>query len=111
MNLQQLKIPAKWQIVSNSFYEIDPDFNEEDMQGTWWYFGEDIFQAMSTSEGLILDLGWFPSHKKEGRFLLTLVENRENTTKMADSWQEPLRSFESQNRIEVVEVINQWMNS
>lgn len=47
---------------------------------------EDMFQARLQNDW-ILDIGWYPSFKREGRFLLLAVEGFD--------WEHPIISFEA----------------
>jgi hypothetical protein len=93
--LQPLRISAGWFIEKNDFRECDPD----DFDDYGLYFTEDIMQLVNRRFNLCIDLGWYLSNEN-GTFRLYMIKDND--------WEKPLEVFESRDRFEVVEQIENW---
>ena len=102
-----LIIPNDWNVIWNNFTQSDPDnFYDEDYKFIW-EFQEDIFYFRNEEKKRILDLGWYPSHKPEGRYnlVLILITDDEN---MPESWDKPLFTYRTRSIEKLQKKIN-WI--
>jgi hypothetical protein len=74
-------IPGGWE-VRGAFPPFDPSTKLILGEGDMDWLTEDIWQARSPGERLILDLGWYPHEDPTGGFRAVMVLNRE--------WMKPL---------------------
>ncbi|MBO1063104.1 MAG: hypothetical protein HEQ14_19905 [Aphanizomenon flos-aquae CP01] len=102
ISLQSLKIPTGWTVTWNQFYDIEPNSNmycdglpDGDV---WELFLQDLLQLKQINKNIILDLGWIPEANPEGSYHLQIIAN--------EDWSTPILVYESKNKSEVVEKIN-----
>jgi hypothetical protein len=106
--LQPLRIPSGWVVSYNSFREVDADFKTYD--DTSWYFNEDMLQIEFRHGAVLIDLGWYPSARTRGHFVLKAVRlfpDMENPP--YDPWRRPLKSLKTRSRRKVVMAIEEWL--
>lgn len=98
--LQELRIPARWYVVYNEFYDVVPSRqNVESIEGM---FTEDILQLTNEHRNRLLDLGWYPSYDyDEGRYGLVVYEGDFHGTL--------LHELRTKNKQEVVSEINRLL--
>ena len=103
--LQPLRIPSGWCITYNQFFAVDPDDTIEAYEGIWWNFTEDMLQLHDHAQTCLIDLGWYPSARPDGTFRLVQIPI---TAGDAD-WEQPLRTYESQSRMAIVDCLEAWL--
>ncbi len=57
-------------------------------------------QLSNKSADLIIDLGWYPSHNEEGKYILMLIKEW--------NWNSPLEMVETQDKKEIIKCIEKW---
>lgn len=97
--LQPLRIQTGWSVAFNDFTEYDPG---RDGEGDVSCLHEDLLQLRHGGTGLVIDLGWYPSGDRNGRYVLLLVRGRD--------WDEPLERAESRSKGEIIGLIEHWMS-
>ncbi|MFA8436822.1 MAG: hypothetical protein ACEPOZ_20130 [Marinifilaceae bacterium] len=116
IELMRLRVPARWAVTYNQFYDVDPISNPDSEYGmykNWDYFTEDILQIVKTDfmdgdpgiakNHLLIDLGYYPEGKEEGAYGLQLVfKDKEQ------GWLE-LAEFDSKDRYEIRNKMEEWM--
>ena len=113
--LMPLRIPAGFAVCYNGFHYVDP-VESDDNDGfldNWGLFTEDILQIAKMDikkgdwnipkEHLLIDLGWYPDGRIDGRYKLILAVVRED-----HSW-DTIKEKESKDRFEIRDTIEQWM--
>ena len=68
---QPLRIPQNWEVRYNQFFAVEPKFKAYD--DVSWDFGEDILMLVNQSARVLIDLGWYPSHRPKGKFRLLAI--------------------------------------
>lgn len=105
--LQSLKVPPKWYIAHNNFYDISPDDNvyiKDWPEGNkWLFFEEDILQVINEKAGIAIDLGWYYPTDPQGSFYIAVIKD--------NNWSEVLYDFSSRNKNEVVDKLNELMEA
>lgn len=97
-DLQPLRIPACWKVGLNKFSTKDPEqMNEMDYLDRMHYFNVSLLQMSMEQANLVLDLGWYPEAELDGQYGLVLLKDCD--------WENPLVSYETRNREEVVHKI------
>ncbi|MEK8129436.1 hypothetical protein WMW72_16130 [Paenibacillus filicis] len=94
--LLPLRIPSSWEISYNSLVELDPS-HLKDEEEKWRNFTEDLLQIKHIKYNILLDVGWYPESDPNGSYGLELIKNHD--------WRNPLVSFDTKNRDELVEKI------
>ena len=100
--LQPLRISEGWTVKHNRFYELEPK-GELKIAGVtnddgWLLFDQDLLQMEHSKRKVFLDLGWYPDEDPNGRFRVALIRD--------DDWENPLLRYETKDKTEIVEVIN-----
>jgi uncharacterized protein YjbI with pentapeptide repeats len=78
LRLISLRIPLSWSVVLNTFYELEPQI-EDDIFINVAFFGENILQlkvAEPNHRGLpfcTINLAWYPANSADGAYRLTLT--------------------------------------
>lgn len=110
--LQPLRIPGGWTVNFNDFMDIDPSkISDEDDDKWLFYFSEDLLyisteitrkrNEQTEIQTLGIDLGWYPEGDPNGSFKLQAILN--------DNWENPLLSFSSRNKDEIVKTTENWL--
>lgn len=106
--LQALRIPAGWSVEFNNFVDINPLDEEIILTGKyvkdrngWNLFDQSLLFLFHRRAKLKLDVGWVPSYSPAGRFVVQLVGE--------DGWSQPLYSYESKDKNEVVKAIEELL--
>jgi hypothetical protein len=105
IQLQALQIPIGWRVQWNQFFDVEPGA-EIEVDGlpegdVWELFPQDLLQLKYDERNLVVDLGWLPEADPDGRYILTLVENK--------NWDQPMSVYESTKKGEIVKNINLWL--
>ena len=95
--LQPLRLQAGWKIELNNFSEYDLDIHGEQ---DCFELNEDLLQLQNEKTNLLIDLGWYPAHSKDGSYHLMLVKNFD--------WTNPLENVITRSKKEVVDSIEKW---
>lgn len=96
--LQPLRIQAGWKIEYNNFTEYDMDIHgSKDL----FELNEDLLRLCNEKANLIIDLGWYPSHDINGKYLLLLVKDYK--------WDCPLEQIASNSKKEIIAYIEKWV--
>lgn len=107
--LQPLRIPQDWRVLYNQFFDVEAKFKTFD--DTSWDFGEDIYMAEHERAGVLIDLGWYPSHQASGRFRLVAIRAyRENDGTEVGEWKRPIRELRTRSKRKVVATLEEWMD-
>jgi hypothetical protein len=96
IKLQPFRIPSNWEVSYNSFTELDP-VNLGKKPGEWINFTENLLQIKNIRYNILLDVGWYPEGDPNGSYGVELIKDND--------WQNPLVSFNTANKKEVVEKI------
>ena len=97
--LQPLRLQSGWTVQWNNFTEYDITIHGP--EGSF-ELHEDLLQLSHGRTGLTIDLGWYPSHSPEGRYLLLLVKG--------GGWDRPLETMETRSKTEVIARIEKWVD-
>lgn len=106
ISLQSLIVTKGWKISYNSFYDLEPAGNLI-IKGAindngWTLFDSTLLQASNDlRSNITLDLGWSPPTEPDGMFKLQLIKDYD--------WQNPLASFNTRSKDEVVAKINELL--
>ena len=106
MNLQPLKIPSGWTVVWNLLTETDP--TEE----TIHEFAGSLLLVNSSTRLKAIDVCWQPEADINGAYRLQVVlllpkfNSKKNTIEYEGVWEAPELEFITQNRLELVEKLN-----
>lgn len=95
--LQPIRIPNGWAVSYNNWYECDPSDQESDE-----YLVEDLYQIFNEQYDILLDAGWYGTIEA-GAFGLTLLKH--------DFHGQELAKFNSRNRLEILEVLEDWLQN
>ncbi len=98
-DLQPLRLPTGWEITFNNFTEYDINKHSEDDLSE---LNEDLLQLYNKNANLTVDLGWYPSHNKNGQYILLMIKNYD--------WDCPLEKVMSKSKDEIVNCIEKWVN-
>ena len=105
LELVALKIPSGWTVDFNTFCRVELEDIREDSD-LIWELNEDILQMSNFHFNVILDLGWYPAHNIDGKYILKLVKQSVDMDTQTNNWRTPLLLFKSRNIDEVIEQIN-----
>ena len=110
-SLQPLRIPGGWNVMFNQFASLDPETLPPDDRRWLFFFVEDILYIYTDhtrkrnkqveTQRLAIDLGWYPDGDPEGAFRLEAI--------LDEDWENPLLTFESRSRQEIVDTIECWL--
>ncbi|WP_299435574.1 hypothetical protein [uncultured Aquimarina sp.] len=109
MKLQALRIPSGWKVNWNLFCE--QDINEDNC--LYEFSSSTLLSISNTQIGKCLELIWHPKGDLNGKYILevfNLVEKYNSKKKIVEKVPEilePETTFESQNRIEIVNKIEE----
>lgn len=106
--LQPLRIPAGWRVTFNGFHKLDNDSLAPSSE-LWECFREDLLQLEHEQHQIIIDLGWYPESQPTGSFRAVAIRRFADHERITESWDQPLAHATSRSRIEVVAVIEQWL--
>ena len=133
MNLLPLKISQGWEVLKNHFYDVDHETNKNSDGELDYPFYEDVLVLRNRVWRITIDLSWLPDCSPEGRYKLILLKWQDdkhisptpkNTIKkkidnntlmyklhypVFEDWDSPVKEFESRNRFEVQEKINEYL--
>lgn len=102
ISLQPLIIPTGWTVDWNQFYDVEPgaDLLIEGLPNgdVWELFLQNLLQLKYSNSNLILDLSWIPEADPNGNYQLELITNQD--------WENPITTFQSRSKNEIVEKIN-----
>jgi hypothetical protein len=59
---------------------------------------------------VLVDLGWYPSHRPKGSFRLVAVQLYEQGERMSASWEKPLRELRTRSKRKVVATLEEWLD-
>ena len=97
--LQPLRLQAGWTVEYNNFSEYDMNIHGKK---DYYELNEDLLQLKHTKADIVVDLGWYPSHKcDEGSYILYLVKDY--------NWEKPLEKVDTQDKQEVIKAIEKWV--
>jgi hypothetical protein len=109
LKLVPLRIPTGWAVTWNTFYEVTPILEGNELVNAA-DFDEDLLQIESITfeeemgrievEPYILDLGWYPAEDPNGAYTLTLLRG---------DWDHVLKTFTSRNIAEIQTTIDRWL--
>jgi len=95
---QSLILPDDWIMTYNEFYDIDPsEINDWGDISQSCFFKEDMLQIKNNGKNLLLDLGWYPEFKKEGRYCIHLIEDY--------NWEKPLVKKHTKSKTKTLKII------
>ena len=100
--LQNLRIPGGWEVIINSFLDVDvTQYSSDDT--IWRGFTENILHIRSTlkKKDIAIDLGWYPENDVSGAFHLMMIKN--------NNWKEPVEEINSRNKDEIVDKIEEFL--
>jgi hypothetical protein len=103
--LQPLRLPMGWAIIWNTFHEIEARFKSWD--DTSWNFSEDMFHAENKFRGVVIDLGWIPEFRANGRFVLRAVRRAAGGEHY--NWDRPSRTMTTRSKRKVVDTLEAWL--
>lgn len=95
-NLKLVELPAteNWEIRHHRLYDLSP-YDASAVTGfrkgwTIWHthFDEDLFLAVNSTKGELVDVGWYPDADPNGNFRLVLL-NYDRKEEVGD-WDNPL---------------------
>ncbi|MBI3375708.1 MAG: hypothetical protein HY017_28665 [Betaproteobacteria bacterium] len=89
-------IPKGW-TARGDLPDIDPRVADEDRLQA---LDEDMAQIVDSTSDITLDIGWYPTASRSGRYVCRAIASNE--------WQVPLAEFETPSRVDVFEWINDW---
>src|SRR5438105_712067 len=69
--LQPPRIPSGWSVRWNNFFEVEPGSKSWDDNRR--YFDEDMLLLENQVQGVAVDLGWYPSSRASGSFMVVAV--------------------------------------
>lgn len=103
--LQQISVPADWQVVYHQFYDIHPDHPVSvancpngDMSEL---FKSTLWVARHEASGLMIDVGWAPEADLSGEFVVRLV--------LAGDYSSPRREVATREPDQAIAIVEQWM--
>lgn len=96
--LQPLRIQAGWKIEYNNFTEYDIDIHGSN---DLFELNEDLLRLYSEKANLVIDLGWYPCHDIDGKYMLSLVKDYK--------WDCPLVQITSKSKKEIIACIEKWV--
>ena len=100
--LQRLRIPSGWEVIINSFLDVDvTQYSSDDT--IWRGFTENILHIRSTlkKKDIAIDLGQYPENDVSGAFHLMVIKN--------NNWKEPVEEINSRNKDEIVDKIEEFL--
>jgi hypothetical protein len=78
------RVPSGWHVDHHEWREVDPSSLAEGSPA-WDYLQEDLAQLRNDERGLLVDIGWYPAGRREGRYaIVVLFEN---------DWDRPVSRF------------------
>lgn len=103
LELVSIKTRPEWEIEYHRLFNISPENADKvEVNGarvTVWdlCFLQDLLQIVNASEGLLLDVGWYPHADPSGTFCLRVIRVYEEGKKGRDfyDWQHPVAEFET----------------
>ena len=97
--LQPLRIPGGWNVSYNTWCEVDVDAEGLD---AFEFFQQDLLQVKNKRFNILLDVGWYGDYPV-GAFRAVVHRG---------DFQGPeLASFTSPKRLEVVSMVEQWLDA
>ena len=96
--LQPLRIQAGWKIEYNNFTEYDVGIHGSN---DLFELNEDLLRLHNEKANLIIDLGWYPNHDINGKYLLLLVKDY--------NWDCPLEQMTTISKNEIIVCIEKWV--
>jgi hypothetical protein len=121
VGLQPLRIPNGWRIVWNTLFEEDPT---EPANANGYYFGgTNLFHATHERRRRAIDIEWRTEEGRPtvGRYrmrVLPMAEadpssppRRRSVVELEARWREPLADFQIVSRLELVAVLEMWLDN
>lgn len=99
---RKLRVPTGWEIDKNNFYDLEPE-EELLVEGNannngWSLFEEELLYCRYEKQNLILDMGWFPNYEHDGKFILSLIKDK--------NWRDQQIISQTQSLAEITQAIN-----
>lgn len=119
MGLQPLRMPTGWRIDWNTLFEEDP--TEPANAAGYYHHVTDLFFATHASRRRAIDIEWRTEEEQPtvGRYLLRVhrmveadeskLPRRSEANELEVSWDDPVREFETQSRLELVAELEAWL--
>ncbi|MFC6228183.1 hypothetical protein ACFQI7_10215 [Paenibacillus allorhizosphaerae] len=90
-----MRIPSGWVIRYNHFLELPTEDFVDDSFPYWMDLNEDLLHLSCDYRGRIIDLGWYPSGKAEGRYTVKVIASVDDSEQQSSNWQKPIIEYSS----------------
>jgi hypothetical protein len=97
---QPFRIRGGWCVDHNELRELDPSQMDPGDE-LWCFLIEDLAQFRESNHDVVLDVGWCPDSRPEGKFRVVLIRNK--------NWEHPLRKYETRSLPDLVRVVEEWL--
>lgn len=78
------RAPSGWRVDHHEWREIDPS-SLPGGSPAWDYLQEDLAQLRNDERGLLVDVGWYPAGRREGRYAIAVL--------FENDWDRPVSRF------------------
>lgn len=82
--LLPITLPTGWRVNYHELRDLEPATLAPDSPD-WVWFSEDLLQLAHEGGELVVDVGWYPDGRPQGRFSLKVIEG--------DAWEKPRLSL------------------
>lgn len=66
-------------------------------------------QIQTCADKEILDLGWYPEFRQNGKYLLVLIQENDNVDDQTNSWDNPIIKYETRSISDVINKIEEQL--